>query len=243
MEIAEDASKSRLLDPGQCPPCVLHHNNRTVEKIVQQLFLVGMRRNMSKSKLDDFITRVELVVNRDILRRSNMHIDDRGGWHFSLTDGRKLDDVNLSNGRARIFMQEFHHLVKVCTEGYKDDLLTANWNDACDKFNVVAKWLDSKEHFEFEEVCKFQLDADEFCDAYFLLTGRDGMTNYFHLLKAGHYAYFLRKYHNLYRYSQQGWENINSRLKRTFHHNTQKGGCGRSKLLPVIYTLLRDMLW
>ena len=92
-------------------------------------------------------------------------------------------------------------------------------------------------------MCKFQLDADEFCDAYFLLTGRDGMTNYFHLLKAGHYAYFLRKYHNLYRYSQQGWENINSRLKRTFHHNTQKGGCGRSKLLPVIYTLLQDMLW
>ena len=71
------------------------------------------------------------------------------------------------------------------------------------------------------------------------------MTNYFHALRAGHFSYFLLKYKNLYRLSQQGWENVNSRLKRSYHHNSAKGGGrgGSSKLLPVMYNLLREMMW
>ena len=94
-------------------------------------------------------------------------------------------------------------------------------------------------------MCQFQHDADAFCSSYFAVTGRDGMTNYFHALRAGHFAFFLRKYKNLYRLSQQGWENVNSRLKSSYHHNTQKGGGvgGSSKLLPVLYTMGRELLW
>ena len=87
--------------------------------------------------------------------------------------------------------------------------------------------------------------ADEFCDAYFSVTGRDGMTNYLHLLKAGHFSWLLNKYGNLYRLSQQGWENVNGRFKRKYFQNSQRGG-GRgkgSKLLPVFYTFMREHLW
>ena len=99
--------------------------------------------------------------------------------------------------------------------------------------------------FRFEQVCKFQDAADNFCAAYRALTGRDGMTHYFHLLQAGHYSFYLLKYHNLYRYSQQGWERFNSRLKRTYHHKTAKGGGkeGGSKLEPVVYSVAREMTW
>lgn len=40
------------------------------------------------------------------------------------------------------------------------------------------------------------------------LTGRDGMTNYFHFLHAGHFSFYLLrvKVKNLYKYSQQGSE-------------------------------------
>ena len=71
------------------------------------------------------------------------------------------------------------------------------------------------------------------------------MTNFFHILRSGHFSYFLRKYGNLYLLSQQGWENVNGTYKRTFHSNTQKGGGigGSSKLAPVMYTLARAMLW
>jgi hypothetical protein len=87
--------------------------------------------------------------------------------------------------------------------------------------------------------------VDSFCEMYFRQVGLEGMTNYFHLLFAGHYSYFLLKYGNLYRFSQQGWENVNSVLKRSFHSNTQKGGGkgGSSKLLPVFFRLCRGMLW
>ena len=94
-------------------------------------------------------------------------------------------------------------------------------------------------------VDQFQLCADKFCDAYFALTGQDGMTNYFHILQSGYFSYFLEKYKTLYLLSQQGWENMNSRFKRSFHNNSQKGGGrrGSSKLRPVMYTMARDMLW
>jgi hypothetical protein len=119
------------------------------------------------------------------------------------------------------------------------------WRDVCRRFRTIATWLDSKQHFHFEDVCAFQKDTDEFCSAYFALTGRDGMTNYFHLLHAGHYSYFLLKYGNLYRYSQQGWENVNAVLKRSFHQNSQKGGGkgGSSKLLQVMYRMSRQLMW
>jgi len=85
------------------------------------------------------------------------------------------------------------------------NLLTAsyieNWLDAVRRFHVVAKLLDSREHFDFEKICHFQNKVDEFCLVYFRLTGRVGMINYFHLLHAGHYAFFFEKYGDLYRLS------------------------------------------
>ena len=109
----------------------------------------------------------------------------------------------------------------------------------------MMEMLESKEEFNQDRADNFQLLADEFCDVYCQLTGRDGMTNYYHILRSGHFSYFLAKYKSLYLLSQQGWENVNSRFKHSFHNNTQKGGGvgGSSKLAPVMYMMARDMLW
>jgi len=143
--------------------------------------------------------------------------------------------VNLQNNNARKFIAGFDHLVKYCTAGYSDPSYTENWLDAMKRFRVVAKLLDSRYHFGFARICHFQNEVDEFCLVYFKLRGRDGMTNYFHPLQARHYAFFFEKYGNLYRFSQQGWEDLNSAVKRSYHYNTQTGGGrgGSSKLLPV----------
>jgi hypothetical protein len=37
----------------------------------------------------------------------------------------------------------------------------------------------------------------------------DGITNYIHMIGAGHLTYYLTKYRNLYKFSQQGWEAMN----------------------------------
>jgi len=71
------------------------------------------------------------------------------------------------------------------------------------------------------------------------------MTNYLHCHEAGHFSYFLLKYGNIYKYSQQGWENVNGVMKRCFHSKTQMGGGygSTSKLKPMLETFGRGMLW
>ena len=53
------------------------------------------------------------------------------------------------------------------------------------------------------------------------------MINYIHLLGVGHVSYYLNKYKNLYRYSNQLWERLNKRVKRFYLQRTQRGGHGK----------------
>ena len=48
------------------------------------------------------------------------------------------------------------------------------------------------------------------------LVGVELITNYMHLLGAGHVEYFLTKYRNLCRYNQQGWESLNNKITTIF---------------------------
>ena len=245
LRINEEALKTQLLNPGDLPPCTLHAKMRLTERMIKMLILAGMRLAMPAKKFKAFCEEVEDVVNTTILKRANVK-SNTGKWRVPLdkNDCKKLGDVKLSGHRAKLFIPGLHYLVDVCCKGY-DPEFVAEWKDCCSLFEEVMEVLDSKLEFRPEDVDAFQLLADEFCDVYVGLTGRDGMTNYFHILRAGHFSYFLEKYGNLYLLSQQGWENVNSRWKRTFHNNTQKGGGwgGSSKLGPVMYTMARSMLW
>ena len=65
-----------------------------------------------------------------------------------------------------------------------------------------------------------------------------GVTNYIHMLGSGHLIEFLYKYWNLYKYSQQGWENQNKQATGMYHKHIQKGGHGskeeqRIQILPI----------
>ena len=239
-EIYEKALCDRLMCPGLCIPCVLHHNNRVTEKVLQQILLRGMNHNLHR--LDEFLATTAVIVNRDVFGKVNITDVNSCGWKVPITDKKQLDDVKLSNSQARRFIDNFEVIVNHCLANHVEQ---DQWLIVVERLRIVAKWLDSKEHFAHDDVRAFQLDADLFCDVYIDLTGRDGMTNYLHSLYAGHYAYFLKRYGNLYRYSQQGWENLNSQCKRSFHMNSAKGGGknGSSKLRPVFFRLQRSMFW
>ena len=220
---------------------MLHFSCRVTEKIVQQLLLCGMRHN-GGAELEGFVSKVMHCVNQDILKRKN---PQDPGWYFPLTDDKKqLSDVKLSNGMAREIAQGMTYLVTVCTEKCDVDQ-KSTWMEVAQRFPRVTTYLDSKEEMGFEQICEFQLIADKFCDAYFAVTGRDGMTNYLHCLYFGHFSWYLFKYDNLYRLCQQGWENVNGRFKRKFFKNSSRGGGKnkQSKLLPVFQSFLRENLW
>ena len=55
-----------------------------------------------------------------------------------------------------------------------------------------------------------------------------------------HLEYYFKIWGNVYRLSQQGWENMNSLIKRFYFRRTQRGGFARnkdisnsSKLIPI----------
>jgi len=95
------------------------------------------------------------------------------------------------------------------------------------------------------QIDAFQKIADDFFSGWLDLVGYDGITNYIHLLGAGHIRYFLKKWRNLHRFSNQGWEAYNALVANYWHHRTQKGG-GRgeqSKILAIALWLMRVMMW
>jgi hypothetical protein len=53
--------------------------------------------------------------------------------------------------------------------------------------------------------------------------GKEGVTNYIHMLSSGHIQYYMKIHRNLYKYPQQGWESLNEKFKLTFFNNTQCG--------------------
>jgi hypothetical protein len=87
--------------------------------------------------------------------------------------------------------------------------------------------------FTEEEVVNIQDLADEFFELWIDLKQKDRLGNYFHLIGAGHLSFYLREWGNLFRYSQQGWESMNSLIKSFFYRRTQQGG-HRGKQMSTI---------
>jgi hypothetical protein len=75
-------------------------------------------------------------------------------------------------------------------------------------------------HREYmEEVIKsFQQKIDDFFILYVKQSGagKEGITNYIHMLGSGHMKYYMTIHGNLYKYSQQGWESLNEKFKLIF---------------------------
>lgn len=56
------------------------------------------------------------------------------------------------------------------------------------------------------QVDDFQCIADDFFLNRVGLIGYNGVTNYIHMLGAGHLRYYLQKWGNLNRFQNRGWE-------------------------------------
>jgi hypothetical protein len=68
------------------------------------------------------------------------------------------------------------------------------------------------------------------------------------MIASGHIADYLYKWKNLYRFSQQGWEAMNSLIKTFFFRRTSHGGGVRgnskkSRLIPIARWLQRRLIF
>ena len=111
---------------------------------------------------------------------------------------------------------------------------------ALDHYHIAMEILKIKHRDVTEdEIKQFQNHIDEFHAVWVKIFGVDGLTNYIHYLSAGHVAFYMKEYGNLSKYSNQGWEALNSGIKCFFFRATNKGGGGgkgrrvKSKLIAI----------
>jgi hypothetical protein len=95
-------------------------------------------------------------------------------------------------------------------------LLCQQWHCVMDVYVPMIEKLRQHDDFTDADIRDFHLKRNAFMSEWVDLVGGKGVTNYIHMLGAGHVTYYLKQYRNLYQLSQQGWEAMNQKLKHFY---------------------------
>jgi hypothetical protein len=240
-------------------PCILHMENRIGLKILTRLFMKGLgyaKENklptpptengtvLSESKrVEHFLRTVQSVLNTNTWGSE----ESPSQWECPYDEKEKqIDTIALDNGRTRKAINNLEALAEVC---FFDETEKALWTDCIGHYRNSMEICRMKDDFTDADIQKYQEEADLFFQKWIDLNGRAGITNYIHLLGAGHIAEYMFHWRNMYQHSQQSWEAFNSLLKTFYFRRTGRGGAAnqgkgpKSKLKPVARWIQRRMIW
>ncbi|KAI2505453.1 hypothetical protein MHU86_8976 [Fragilaria crotonensis] len=237
----------------QTLPCVLHMENRNGIKILSMLLVEGMSNAKKRLIYNDvkaegtrvtrFVTDMEDIINRSILGTD----EDPCQWMCPFDFQKKeLGPITMDNVRTRRIIDALDLIVDLCVI---DDARKARWMTGLNHYRIAMVLLRKKEDFTNDMIASYQSHADKFYQAWLQLWQKEGVTNYLHMMGSGHIADYLYKWKNLYRFSQQGWEAMNSLIKTFFFRRTSHGGGVRgagnkkSRLIPIARWLQRRMIF
>eukprot|EP00978_Attheya_sp_CCMP212_P034006 scaffold140367_cov54-Attheya_sp.AAC.3 len=193
--IDRDRNKIEMMEVEKLILCAMHTENRIAEKVLKCLLGKGFE-NPTSGKYDDYREEIAMHVNQKIFNHGDF---SDGQWKFPMPDkkmgmkAKLIGDMKLTNAKGRKFVE-----------------------------NESMAWIRKRDDFTDSDITSFQATADDFIELWIDLNGLEGMSCYLHDLAAGHFSYYLQKYRNLYRYSQQGWEAFNALIKSLYHRHTQK---------------------
>jgi hypothetical protein len=235
----------------QAIPCIMHLENRSGEKILTMLLSIGAETYQKRqvgAALKMYLEQVQQIVRTVILGTPWRPKQ----WKVPLTeDGDEIGKVSLSNSTTREFMSAVAPLIDFIFQHEDDIELKNEWHATINAYNQAIELLRKPTTFTDDEIEEFQILIDDFYKRWIKLVGREGITNYIHMLGSGHIAYYLEKHRNLYKFSQQNWESLNEKMKVTYFRNTQRGGnfgkntheSEASYLLSVLKIFQRELLW
>jgi hypothetical protein len=231
----------------QAIPCILHCENRCGEKILKMLLLEGWdERDQDNSARDKMLIDVVKVVNTRILGKPKRPANWRIITAKDSENRTTLGDQSMPNRHVRKFIEQIDLITEVVI---LDEERRQSWNQVIGLWSNLMTKARQREDFTDGDIELFEDMCDEFYENWISLNGQKGITNYFHMVGAGHLTYYLRHYRNLYRFSQQGWEALNAMLKQVFFRRTQRGGNGgkkdeiNSKSKPIGRWLQRRMMF
>jgi hypothetical protein len=141
-------------------------------------------------------------------------------------------------------------ILLLINECYSDGTRKTEIIEMFEHYNNFIGMVQKREDFTDEEIKECQEYSDKFYALRIQLFGFDGITNYIHMVGAGHFKHYLIKYCNLYWFSQQGWEAYNHLIKSFFYHRTQHGGLKghgsdlkASKMEPIAKWIVHNLFW
>jgi hypothetical protein len=231
----------------QAVPCILHLENRCGEKKLKMLFLEGYDKLATNKEKQELLKNIEKLVNTKILGSTRRPANWRLATATDKDSRQVIKDQTIPNSHVRKFMKAHKLITKLCLPLETDNERRNQWDETFELWNELMEVAKKRDYFEIQDVHEFQDQADEWFLKWHALHGRDGMTNYIHMISSGHLAFYLKEWGNLWKYSQQGWESLNSLMKSVYYRRTQRGGHGgkkdvaNSRVLPIARWLQRKL--
>ncbi len=175
--------------------------------------------------MSQFVSDIESIINTSILGSD----DDPCQWMWPFDMKRKeIALITLDNVRTRRIVDAMDTLVDFCVT---DSERASLWTRAVNNYRIAMVLLRKRHDFTNTEAAKYQIHADAFFQAWVQLLQKEGISKYIHMLGSGHIVVYLYKWKNLFRFSQQGWEAMNSLIKTFVFRRTnhEVGVSGDSK--------------
>jgi hypothetical protein len=240
----EESVATALVKVDNCVPCILHLHKRIIEKLLTMVFCASLdeistsnkaARKRQAKKISEYINTIAYGTPEDP-GNYQVPFDSKTG---------KIAEVKFDDSRAKLLEL---HLPKILEVILMNEPNKTEWMWCQEKISAIMMTLGQKQDFTDSDIDHLQVDIDAWNARWVALCGREGLTNYTHLLSSSHVTYYLRRFRNLYRYSNQGWEYQNSQMKYVYLHRTNRGGSegthgGRSSKMKHLGRWMLRVLW
>jgi hypothetical protein len=148
---------------------------------------------------------VLLVMGAMDLRNAN--------WSEAVEDpfndvGNTVPKVSLTNKKACLFIDTLDELMEHVFPNPIHEEQKQIWNHMVQNYwEAMVILRQPGEYTDDDDINNFQTKIDDFFTAYVETSGagKEGITNYLHMLGSSHISYYMKQHRNLYKFSQQGW--------------------------------------
>ena len=237
----------------QAVPCILHLENRVGLKSIESVLRSGLSNAQKgildwttamgiQARQDQYVQRISSIIGCNILGTAIAPAQ----WRFPLAEDGSMGTLSMDTNRTRAVMNSMERLVDA---SFPTDSVDRKRLLRCfPKYRAAIILLRKKTDLDDDEIQTFQCLIDAWFNDWVRVYGKEGCTNYTHMLSSGHIMRYLEEWRCLHRFSQQGWEALNALIKSYFFRRTNRGGLSRhstrkSKLLGIARWLQRRIMW
>jgi hypothetical protein len=170
-------------------PCILHLENQVGEKNISTIVKKGLDLyNLGPKEV--FIKN----LNQTFQTKASGTETSPSQWRkrcFCENGSLSLDPIQLRNNNVRACINAINTIIEASILN-EHGAMASNLLLAVSKYTDALKLLTKHSKLHDEEIETFQSLIDDFFELWIRIFGSHGVTNYLHMLGAGHVHYFLK---------------------------------------------------